>query len=621
MKISEISVLALSHFAKGNFQEAENLYQEILKIEPDNFNALHFLGLVYYRLKQYDLAIKYLNKVLLLQPDYFDVYNNLGIVLQERGQIDEAIIYYQKAIEIDPNSFLTYYNIGNLFKEKKQFRKAMDCYQKALQINPNLIEAYHQLGNVFTDIEQSELAINCYKKALQLNPSSVEILYSVAGNLLDMQGKFDESEMYFRKVLKINPSFYFANHSLLFNMCHNPKYNAQTIYNEHKKFAEQYEKPLSYLFYHNDRTPDRKIRVGYVSPDFRRHSVAYFIEPVLREHNKEHIEVYCYSNKDIEDEVTGRLKEYADHWRNIAKMSDKEAIELIQNDRIDILVDLAGHSADNRLLLFARKPVPVQVSWIGYPATTGMSVIDYRIVDKYTDLPGMSEQYNSETLIRLPHCFLCYLPYEESPEIVEAPVFKNGYITFGSFNKISKISPAMVSLWGRILKAIPNAILVLKNKGFSDKTVRQSIMDIFAEKDISYERIKLQQWEASIKEHLSIYNRIDIGLDTFPYNGTTTTCEALWMGVPVVTLAGDNHASRVGISLLSNVGLTELIARTYDEYLELAVNLAADIEKLRNLRAGLRDKMAHSPLTDAKTFTVDLEKCYRTMWESWCKSA
>ena len=614
-KITEILTVALSYLKHGKLQEAEQCYEEMLRFQPDNANALHFLGIIYYRRKQYDLAISYIKKALFLQPNYFDAYNNLGIVLQEIGQFDEAITYYQQAIQVNPDSYLPYYNLGNLFREKKQIEKAINYYRKALQANPNLLEAYTQLGRIFDDIGQLELGVHCYKYALQLNPNLVDETTNV-GILLAKQSKLDEAEVYFKRALQINPGFLPAYHNLLFNMCHNSKHDTPTIFHEHKKFAEQYEKLSCYSSYANDCDPDRKIRIGYISPDFIKHPVSYFLEPVLMSHNKEHFEVYCYSNSAVEDKVTKRFREYSDHWRNIAEMSDGKAVELIRHDRIDILIDLAGHTAKNRLIIFAMKPAPVQICWIGYLATTGLSTMDYKISDNYADPIGMTEQFYSEKLIRLPKCFLCYLPDRNSPEIGPLPALSAGHITFGSFNKFSKLSEEIIPLWSMILKQVPDSFLMLKS--IADEATIRYIRDRFAKNGVKEDRIKVSSWDPSPK-HLESYNLVDIGLDTFPFNGLTTTCEAMWMGVPVINLVGTAYHSRSGISLLSNVGLKELIAKTPAEYIEIAVDLAKDLKRLQSLREGLRDMMKLSPLCDAKGFTANLELYYRQIWNKWCQ--
>jgi predicted O-linked N-acetylglucosamine transferase (SPINDLY family) len=349
--------------------------------------------------------------------------------------------------------------------------------------------------------------------------------------------------------------------------------------------------------------------------------VNYFIEPVLAAHDREQFEVFCYSDVISPDEVTKHVQTYPLQWRDIVGMSDEQVSGLVRSDKIDILVDLAGHTGNNRMLLFARKPAPVQVSWLGYPNTTGLAAVDYRIVDNYTDPPGMTDQFYTEKLSRMPECFLCYQPEQDSPEIGPLPSQQKGFITFGSFNIISKITPEAVALWSRILKTVPNSTLLLKARSLFDKGTREYLGGLFMHQGIPEDRLTFMFHTESYQKHLGLYNEIDIALDTYPYNGTTTTCEALWMGVPVVTLAGNRHASRVGMSLLTNIGLPELVARTEDEYRGTAVQLAADREKLRFLRERLRDMMRHSPVCDAKGFTADLELLYRRMWEKWCASA
>ena len=298
-------------------------------------------------------------------------------------------------------------------------------------------------------------------------------------------------------------------------------------------------------------------------------------------------------------------------------MSDEQVANLIKSDGVDLLVDLSGLTEHNRWLVFARKAAPVQITWIGYPATTGLSTMDYKIVDSYTDPPGLTDRFYTEKLIRVPGCYLCYLPDRESPEVGPLPALSEGHITFGSFNNFVKLTPDMMGLWSDIVKAIPGSRLVMKAKSLSDKSTYGYVIDTFKQKGIPAERIELLGWEPSSKGHLETFNRIDIALDTFPYHGTTTTCEALWMGVPVITLAGTTHASRVGVSLLSNVGLPELIAATPEEYIAKAVGLARDLEKLQTLRKCLRDMLSRSPLTDAKRFTLNLEEVYRKIWANW----
>jgi len=361
---------------------------------------------------------------------------------------------------------------------------------------------------------------------------------------------------------------------------------------------------------------DRKLRIGYVSPDFRRHSVAWFFEPLLRAHDRERFEVHCYYNNLAEDDATARIRSEADGFRPIYGEPPATVADWIAEDGIDILVDLAGHTGDNRLMLFGLKPAPVQMTWLGYPGTTGVETIDYRLTDARADPPGAADEYSSETLIRLPDCFHCYGPMPEAPEPTAGSATEPGAVTFGSFNNITKVTPELVGLWSRLLRELPDSRLLLKAKGLQDPTTRGRYEALFAAEGIGSDRLELIGFLEDSRDHLALYGRVDVALDTMPYNGTTTTCEALWMGVPVVTAAGETHAARVGVSLLTAAGAPELIAPDEDGYVALAKALACDLERLRSLRAGLRQRMAASPLTDAPRFTRAVEQAMSNAWRT-----
>ncbi|MCG7851794.1 MAG: tetratricopeptide repeat protein, partial [Methanosarcinaceae archaeon] len=458
-------------------------------------------------------------------------------------------------------------------------------------------------------------------KVTDIDPQNSLVYNNLAVVLKDI-GKLNEAENCLRQAIEKDPSCHVYYTNLLFLRNYNPQHDAKSIFYEHLQFAKRYAEPLStsIIPHLNRRIITRRLRIGYVSPDFKFHSVAFFIEPILTEHNRESFEIFCYSDWPSPDQVTRRIQEHVEHWRDIIGMPDKDVHDLIRKDEIDILVDLAGHASNIRMLLFARKPAPIQVSWIGYPATTGLPTVDYKIVDNYTDPLGMTEQFYTEKLLRMPHSFLCYLPERDSPEVSPLPALSARNITFGSFNAFAKLSPDVFTLWTSILQATPNSRLIIKTQNLSDSMLRDQVIDKFRKKGIDQNRIELLSWALSTREHLKTYDKVDIGLDTLPYNGTTTTCEAMWMGVPVVTLAGNTHVSRVGVSLLSNIGLQEFIAHTNKEYVDIAVNLSNDLERLQSLRKRLRDIMKESSLCDVKRFTLNLEMCYRQMWEKWCKS-
>jgi predicted O-linked N-acetylglucosamine transferase (SPINDLY family) len=323
---------------------------------------------------------------------------------------------------------------------------------------------------------------------------------------------------------------------------------------EHRRWSEQHTASLA-----NDRQPhanspdpNRRLRIGYLSPDFCRHSVAFFIESLLAAHDRSAFEILCYANVSQTDIITERLQGLADKWRDIVHLSDQQVAELVRADAVDILVDLVGHTVNNRLLVFARKPAPVQISYLGYPNTTGLSTIDYRLTDAWADPPGRADRFHTETLVRLQGGFLCYQPWPGTPEVSPLPALTSGHITFASFNNATKVNPEVIALWSKILRLLPNARLIMKALQLGDIGTRQRFAQLFEQNGVSMERVELLGWASSTAEHLELYNRVDIGLDPFPYNGTTTTCEALWMGVPVIVLAGNTHAARVGVSLLSS---------------------------------------------------------------------
>jgi protein O-GlcNAc transferase len=611
----------------GKLDEALELYKKAIELHPDLAGAYYNIGIILQEKRQFDEAIMHYLKVLKFNPNDADTLNNLGIIMEEKGFSDIAANFYGKTIEHNPDFAPAYNNLGDVLEKMGQRDEAVRYYEKAVQLNPGIDGIYNKLGMILQEKGQLDEAVNFYHKALQMDPTFAEA-YNNLGTVLQEKGQLDEAVRCYQKALQLDSTFTMAYDNLryafqahLMMMSYNPDFTAQTVFSEHVRFAKQYAEPLypAKPTYINDCSLARRLRIGYVSPDFRRHSVASFIEPVLSAYNRERFEIFCYSDVEVADEVTERIQGYADQWRSVVGMSDETVAEMIHEDAIDILVDLAGHTESNRMLLFARKPSPVQATWIGYPATTGLSTIDYKIVDNFTDPPGMTEQFYTEQLMRMPESFLCYRPDSESPEISGLPALSSGHITFGSFNNFIKVSPKVIELWAAIMKEIPDCHLIMKDKSFHDTSACENAKDMFTQKGIDAGRILLQPFE-QFSSYLESYNQVDIGLDTFPWNGITTTCDALWMGAPVITLAGPAYAARAGVSLLTNIGLPELVAGTPEEYLSIAVNLARDIQRLTYLRAQLRDMMTKSPLCDAERFTANLETCYHRMWEAWCKS-
>ncbi len=543
------------------------------------------LGVRHHRTGDLAEAEKIYRRILSDHPEDANALHLLGLIAFQRNEPERAEDLIKKAIEINGSVPVFQYNLGNVLKRQNRLQDAADCYTASLSRDPGHLDALNNLGNVYRE-----------------------------------QGRIKEALEQFSRLLEMKPDCPECHSNLLLTLNYHSVQAPVQILKQHLEWAEKHSGPITESRNHfpNDIDPGRRLRIGYLSPDFRRHSVAYFIEPVLEAHNHSTYDIVCYSNVAQPDTVTERLQQLSDKWRNIWQMPDRSVAERIRRDRIDILVDLAGHMGNNRLPVFGLKPAPVQVTYLGYPNTTGLSAIDYRLTDAWADPEGVTDSHHCEKLVRLPHGFLCFRPSENAPAVCDPPVRKAGRVTFGSFNNIAKVCPETVRIWSAILRSIPDSRLVLKSRALTDRITQGRIKAMFMQKGVPPDRIETIGYISSHENHLALYGRIDIGLDPIGYHGTTTTCEALWMGVPVITLAGKTHASRVGVSLLSGIGMTDFIARTPSQYRKIAIRLANDPKRLHALRTGLRSRVSHAGLTDADTFTASLETAYRNMWRNWC---
>ena len=610
---------ALEHHRAGRLPEAEPLYRQVLAVDPGHARALHLLGFLAYQSGLNERAIELIGKAIEQNPAEAACHSDLGLALQAEGRLDEAAAAYGRALALDPELAQAHYNLGNALQEMGRLGAAISCYERALGLSPDYAEAHCNLGIALRKQGKLAEALPCFGRALALKwdyPGA----HCNLGNVLLDQGRLEAALAAYRRALAFDPNHVPAHTALLLSLSYHPATSIETLVAEHRNFDARHARrllpvPVSHA---NDRSPDRRLRIGYVSPDFRAHSVAWFLEPVLRAHDRAAVELFCYAELAQPDSVTEMLQPLADRWRMTFGRSDAAVAAQIRADAIDILVDLAGHTAGNRLLVFARKPAPVQASWLGYPATTGLSAIDYRLVDAVTDPPGTADPQANEQLVRLPGGFLCYRPARDLRAPVPPPCLTGQAVTFGSFNNPAKLCEATLDAWAALLRRLPEARLLLKGKPFCDEATRALMLARFAERGIAPERIELVGWLADPAEHMMLYDRIDIALDPFPYNGTTTTCEALSMGVPVVSLRGDRHAGRVGASLLGQVGLPELVAGSVEDYLAIAAGLAADPQSLAALRSSLRARMLSSPLCDVSGFTRRLEATYRSLWQAWC---
>ncbi len=611
--------LGLALHALGQRAAAITAYQRALQLRP-SFEAQSNLGAALLEKQRFAEAISAFEQALVLNPDAANVQIQLGDALKAQGQQCAAINAYRRALAIQPG-FEAYHQLAIALHERGESGEAVTMFRQALAMKPGSGEAYYNLGNALRSDDKLTEALDAYQRATQLTPDNINA-HNNLGMLLQARGDLDAALTAYRQALALNPDFVDAHSNLLLCLHYRPDIDAEELFAEHQRWGEQHAAPLASMIpaHANERDPKRRLRIGYVSPDFRAHSVSHFIAPVLAAHDRTHYELFCYANLTDADATTERLRGLSDHWRDIAHLSDTEVAALIGQDGIDILVDLAGHTAHNRLLLFARKPAPVQVAYLGYPDTTGVATIGYRLTDSFADPPGASKRFHTEVLVRLPGGFLTYQPPIESPEISALPALGSGHVTFGSFNNAAKLNEAVIAHWAQILRALPSARLILKAAQLGDAGTAERFRARFAEHGIAPARMQTLGAFAAEGDHLKAYHRIDIALDPFPYNGTTTTCEALWMGVPVVTLAGRNHAGRVGVSLLTQAGMPELVTESPEAYVATAVKLANDLEHLQGLHQTLRERLATSPLCDAKGFTRALEAAYRGMWEKYCEN-
>ncbi len=603
----------------GNLDEAILYYKKALAIKSNDAEVLLNLGIALLKKVNLDEAETVFRKALTINPGHAELHYSLGKTFLLMGKLDNALENFRHAVAVKPEYMDALFSLANTLKEKNNLAESLTTLQKILAIDPEHHGAQINLGLNYFYMGQLDSASRTFQKTLTANPESAEA-YCNLGTVLFAQLKIDEALQHFHRAIALKPDIGMAYSNLYFALNSHPEMGQDQILRETLKGVHLLTKDTRKTnpVFRNAPDRNRRLRIGYVSPDFRDHSVAYFIEPVIVAHNRANVEVFCYANVKHGDKVTERISRNADHWSFIGFKEDEEIAAEIRRDKIDILVDLAGHTAKNNLMVFARRPAPVQVNWLGYPNTTGLDAIGYRFTDEVADPVGEADTMHSESLFRLPHGFLCYHPGDDTPPVSAPPFHNRGCITFGSFNHLNKLTHKVIALWADIMHAVPGSRLLIKAKYLADEYLNKQIRKMFQEQGIEPDRLELFSMLQSRKKHLELYGRIDIGLDPFPYNGTTTTCEALWMGVPVVTLLGSRHASRVGASIMHHVGLEELIAESPEEYKSLVVSLANNHEWMLQTRQSLRARMQHSDLMDSEGITRTIEDAYRIMWHRWC---
>jgi len=600
---------------QGELDAAAQCYEQALQIRPGFAEAHNNLGMIHLSRARLDAAAQSFRQALAHRPGYANALFNLAGILLRQGNNGEAIDAYRRLLDLNPVDSLARIQLGLAHSGRGELDAAVACFLAVLESHPDSAEAWQNLGTARLRQNRTQDAIECYQKALALKPDSAEALHNLGRARLG-QGRVDEAAGCFEATLKVNPGLAYVYSNWLMAQLYRADLPPARLFEQHRGYAARFEAPLKpdWRAHANTREPERRLRIGYVSPDLRRHSVASFIEPVLAHHDKSAVEVYAYYSHSQQDEVSARLKSCVEHWIPCLGLSEEQLAERIRADGIDILVDLAGHTAGNRLLAFARKPAPVQVTYLGYPATTGLDAMDYRLCTLDTDPPGQ-EEWHSETLYRLPRTLWCYRPPGPRPARAPAAHGHAAGIAFGSMNNLPKVSPESFALWMQLLRDDPATRLILTRAG--DAATHAELKARAAAAGIAPARLE-PRGRLPEPEYQALLTEIDIALDPFPYTGTTTTCETLWMGIPVVSLAGETSVARSGLALLKAVGLEELVARDPAGYVRIATDLARDPARLDRLRREIPRRFDASPLRDEAAFTRDLEDAYRDMWRRWC---
>jgi predicted O-linked N-acetylglucosamine transferase (SPINDLY family) len=663
---------AVAHHRVGQLAEAERLYRQVLSENPDHGDALFLLAGLDLHSGRADAAVEKLNRATAVSPDNAAYFTNLGEAYRRIGKHYDAMRALLRAMAIRPRMAEPVFNLGVLMEETGVPEGALACFQHATELKPDSRQIQDRLdrarearrpfkggpesvlimvafANHLSAVGATEQALVLLERALALEPAhagahndhgvilleasrpdeaiesfrrSLAIVPDVPGSLSNLGsalaacGRVGEAVEAMRRSIAATP--HAMRHSnVLFTMAFDPDVTAEALLAEARTYDRLHARPLAavHQVHRNDPDPERRLRIAYVSPELRNHCQSLFMAPVLSHHDHERFEITCYSSAFRPDETTKELQGHADRWRSLVGVDDAAAAEQIRADGIDILVDLTMHMANSHLLLFARRPAPVQVCWLAYPGTTGLGAMDYRISDPYLDPPGAGDGAYQEATVRLPDTFWCYDPRAKGPDVSPLPAIANGYVTYGCLNNFVKVNQRVLELWARVLGETPRSRLVVMAPAGSPRRV---LTEALAERGVDADRVEFAD-RGSRDGYLGRYRGIDICLDTFPYGGHTTSLDACWMGVPVVTLVGDRVVGRAGLCLSENIGLPDLVARSEDEYVRIASRLAGDLEGLARLRAELRARMEASPLMDAPRFVGNLEAAYRGMWRRWCE--
>ena len=610
------SHLALVLQANDDLEQALALHQRAAELDPASVAIHTYLGHCLKQLRRFDDALLAYRAAVALQPDDASLYNDLGVGLQGAGDIGQAIAAYQKAIALRPGFDLAYANQGVALEAVGQSEEARLCYQKALDIDSESSRSHFNMGNCLRGMQQFDAALASYRRSLELQSDYAGSHTNLCATLSDM-GLMEEAAASCTAALAIDPNFELVHSSLLFCLSHIRGDDAAWLFAEHQRFGEQFEAPLraSWPEHDNVRDPERRLQIGFVSGDFCDHALAHFITPLLEWlKQSNNITLHAYYNHDRIDNVTLRLRDLMPNWRQVAHLSDDALARQIRADRIDVLIDLSGHTARHRLLTFARKPAPLQASWIGYPGTTGMQSMDYFITDKFLMPLEQFEDLYVEKLVYLPAA-VPFLPSAYAPVVNALPALANGYITFGSFNRPNKLSREVIALWAALLHAVPTARMLVGARAADGQY--DTLIEWFASAGIGRERLDFHA-RTNMRDYMALHGQVDLCLDTFPYTGATTTLHGLWMGVPMLTLAGATAASRSSAAILGHLQLDAFVARDAADFVEKGVYIANNLPLLATLRGSLRQMLKQSALGQPALIAAGLEGALRVMWRRWC---
>lgn len=601
----------------GAALDATAAYRKAVQLAPGYGAAHNNLGIALSRCGEPEKAEKSFRRAIKLDPEYFDAHNNLGTCLYVQRRLDEAATAFRAAIDADPAQPSGYTNLANALATAGRTEEAEAQCRDALARDPDNAATHVVLGGLLEAGGRFTEAEKLFRTAITLRDDAPEAWINL-GNLLRANARTAEAIDALRRAVALQPGNAMAHSNLLFTLSLDSAMTGEALLAAAKEWDKIHAaEPMSRALPHRNRPdPDRRLRVGYVSPDFRDHAVGSFLAPLFQGHDRTQVEIFAYADVVRPDARTGQFESQADHWRNSFGWSDRRLARQIRDDRIDVLIDVAGHTGGNRLLCFAERPAPVQASWLGYGGSTGMDAMGWRITDARTDPESASAHY-CERLIRLPHSLFCYEPDGDAPPVETLPLDAAGHVTFGSFNNLSKVNDRAIECWATVLGGVPDSRLVVKGRGLDDAGLRRRFLEKFSAKGVTADRLDLMGYRSDKNAHLRAIGGVDIVLDTFPYTGATTTCEALWMGVPVVTLDGDRYVARMAAGLLRCIGLDDLVAADETDYVDRAAALSADPDQLRALRSSLRKRVASSPLCDAAQFNKSMEQAIRTMWHCW----